>query len=62
MYNLSHCSFIEEYAKSNVKIWAITTTNEPINGIVPFVQFNSLGWFPHQLVSICGGQIDSGSI
>ncbi|KAF9412639.1 hypothetical protein HW555_008908 [Spodoptera exigua] len=44
-----HLRFIEEYDRFGVKIWAITTTNEPINGIVPFVQFNSLGWFPHQL-------------
>ncbi|XP_022829498.1 glucosylceramidase-like [Spodoptera litura] len=44
-----HLRFIEEYDRFDVKIWAITTTNEPINGIVPFVQFNSLGWFPHQL-------------
>ncbi|XP_068628103.1 lysosomal acid glucosylceramidase-like [Battus philenor] len=41
--------FIEEYDKQNVKIWAITTTNEPINGIIPAVNFNSLGWFPTQL-------------
>ncbi|XP_026747404.1 glucosylceramidase-like [Trichoplusia ni] len=44
-----HLRFIEEYDKIDVKIWAITTTNEPINGIVPFVQFNSLGWAPSQL-------------
>lgn len=41
---------MEEYEKANVKIWALTTTNEPINGIVPFVDFNSLGWFPWDLV------------
>nr|XP_021183892.2 lysosomal acid glucosylceramidase [Helicoverpa armigera] len=44
-----HLRFIEEYEKAEVKIWAITTSNEPINGIVPFVQFNSIGWFPNQL-------------
>lgn len=42
--------FIEEYSKAQVKIWAITTTNEPINGIVPFAPFNSLGWLPSQMV------------
>ncbi|KAL0839787.1 hypothetical protein ABMA28_016422 [Loxostege sticticalis] len=41
--------FIEEYSKAQVKIWAITTTNEPINGIVPFAPFNSLGWLPSQM-------------
>ncbi|XP_053599524.1 lysosomal acid glucosylceramidase-like [Plodia interpunctella] len=44
-----HIRFIEEYEKAEVKIWAITTTNEPINGIVPIVNFNSLGWTPAQL-------------
>ncbi|XP_030029248.1 lysosomal acid glucosylceramidase isoform X3 [Manduca sexta] len=44
-----HMRFLEEYEKAEVKIWAITTTNEPINGIVPFVDFNSLGWWPWQL-------------
>ncbi|XP_013185918.2 lysosomal acid glucosylceramidase [Amyelois transitella] len=44
-----HLRFIEEYDKAEVKIWAITTTNEPINGIIPIVNFNSLGWTPAQL-------------
>ncbi|KAM3968042.1 lysosomal acid glucosylceramidase [Aphomia sociella] len=44
-----HVRFIEEYSKAEVRIWAITTTNEPINGIVPLVNFNSLGWTPSQL-------------
>ncbi|XP_045533938.1 lysosomal acid glucosylceramidase-like [Papilio machaon] len=44
-----HLRFLEEYEKFNIKIWAITTTNEPINGVVPTVKFNSLGWFPRQL-------------
>ncbi|XP_049888139.1 lysosomal acid glucosylceramidase-like [Pectinophora gossypiella] len=44
-----HLRFIEEYNKANVKIWAITTTNEPINGIVPLAPFNSLGWLPSQM-------------
>ncbi|XP_072941975.1 lysosomal acid glucosylceramidase-like [Epargyreus clarus] len=44
-----HLRFIEEYKKAEVDIWAITTTNEPVNGIVPFVQFNSLGWWPTAL-------------
>ncbi|CAK1578636.1 unnamed protein product [Parnassius mnemosyne] len=44
-----HLRFIEEYDKADVKIWAITTTNEPGNGIVPLVKFNSLGWLPSDL-------------
>ncbi|XP_052738203.1 lysosomal acid glucosylceramidase isoform X1 [Bicyclus anynana] len=44
-----HIRFMEEYEKSDVHIWALTTTNEPVNGIIPFVDFNSLGWFPWDL-------------
>ncbi|CAG4951416.1 unnamed protein product [Parnassius apollo] len=44
-----HLRFIEEYDKAGVKLWAVTTTNEPINGIVPLVRFNSLGWLPSHL-------------
>ncbi|KAI5636645.1 glycosyl hydrolase family 30 TIM-barrel domain-containing protein [Phthorimaea operculella] len=44
-----HLKFLEEYAKANIKIWAITTSNEPINGIVPAARFNSIGWLPSQL-------------
>ncbi|XP_052758741.1 lysosomal acid glucosylceramidase-like [Galleria mellonella] len=44
-----HIRFMEAYARAHVKIWAITTTNEPLNGIVPVANFNSLGWTPGQL-------------
>ncbi|XP_059051335.1 lysosomal acid glucosylceramidase-like [Achroia grisella] len=44
-----HLRFIEAYARAHVNIWAITTTNEPLNGIVPIVNFNSLGWTPSEL-------------
>ncbi|XP_028157457.1 lysosomal acid glucosylceramidase-like [Ostrinia furnacalis] len=44
-----HIRFLEEYEKAGVKFWAITTTNEPINGIVPLAPFNSLGWLPSQM-------------
>ncbi|KAL4721491.1 hypothetical protein ACJJTC_000466, partial [Scirpophaga incertulas] len=36
--------FLEKYAQEGVSIWAITTTNEPLNGVVPLPSFNSLGW------------------
>ncbi|XP_061706347.1 lysosomal acid glucosylceramidase-like isoform X1 [Cydia pomonella] len=46
-----HIRFMEEYEKAEVKIWAITTSNEPINGYlgVLFVNFNSVGWSPRNL-------------
>ncbi|CAK1551990.1 unnamed protein product [Leptosia nina] len=44
-----HIKFMELYEQAEIEIWALTTTNEPINGIVPFVTFNSIGWFPAEL-------------
>ncbi|XP_047517661.1 lysosomal acid glucosylceramidase-like isoform X1 [Pieris napi] len=44
-----HVKFMELYEKAEIDIWALTTTNEPINGIIPFVTFNSLGWFPAEM-------------
>ncbi|CAG9791613.1 unnamed protein product [Diatraea saccharalis] len=41
-----HIKFIKQYASYGIPIWGITTTNEPINGMIDFVQFNSLGWSP----------------
>lgn len=43
-YALYHIKFMEEYAAAGVPIWAITTTNEPLNGIINSAGFNSLGW------------------
>lgn len=38
--------FLEEYDKHKVSFWAISTGNEPLNGVIPIMQFNSLGWTP----------------
>lgn len=38
--------FLDEYRKHGLKFWALTTGNEPLNGIVPIKQFNSMGWTP----------------
>ncbi|CAH2051960.1 unnamed protein product, partial [Iphiclides podalirius] len=43
-YALYHYKFIEKYEEAGIKIWAITTTNEPINGYFGIAPFNSLGW------------------
>lgn len=43
--------FLEHYEKSNIKIWGITTGNEPLNGVLPFIKINSLGWTPDLQVS-----------
>lgn len=43
-----HVKFIELMAEKKLSIWAITTGNEPLNGIYGwvFVKFMSLGWLP----------------
>jgi glucosylceramidase len=38
--------FLDEYRKQNLTFWALTTGNEPLNGIVPVNRFNSMGWTP----------------
>lgn len=41
-----HLKFLQHMAASNIKFWAISTGNEPINGnfAALFVHFMSLGW------------------
>jgi len=41
-----HVRFLDAYAEHGLKFWALSTGNEPINGIVPIIRFNSLGWTP----------------
>ncbi|CAG9104406.1 unnamed protein product [Plutella xylostella] len=41
-----HLKFIEKYAEQGIPMWAITTTNEPMNGLVPLLKINSMGWTP----------------
>lgn len=42
-----HLKFLDEYERYNITIWALTTGNEPINGIIPVIRFNSMGWSPY---------------
>ncbi|KAI5635677.1 glycosyl hydrolase family 30 TIM-barrel domain-containing protein [Phthorimaea operculella] len=44
-----HIKFLEQYKANGVDIWGITTTNEPVNGIIPIARFNSLGWTPDRM-------------
>ncbi|XP_026489083.2 lysosomal acid glucosylceramidase-like [Vanessa tameamea] len=39
-----HLKFLEKYNQSGIPVWGITTTNEPINGVISLASFNSLGW------------------
>lgn len=38
--------FLDAYHAQNLTFWAVTTGNEPLNGIVPVNRFNSMGWTP----------------
>nr|CAD7603336.1 unnamed protein product [Timema genevievae] len=42
-----HIRFLDAYKKEGLKFWAISTGNEPANGIIPVNRFNSLGWTPY---------------
>ncbi|KAJ0172979.1 hypothetical protein K1T71_011155 [Dendrolimus kikuchii] len=39
-----YLKFVQEYNKAKVPIWAVTTGNEPLNGIAGFGGLNDLGW------------------
>lgn len=38
--------FLDAYHAQNLTFWAVTTGNEPLNGIIPVNRFNSMGWTP----------------
>lgn len=46
---LYHIRFLKLMKQANVDIWAISTGNEPMDGVwlFPFAKFMSLGWLPH---------------
>nr|XP_049699185.1 lysosomal acid glucosylceramidase [Helicoverpa armigera] len=40
-----HYKFLQKYLEKGISIWGITTTNEPTNGLVGFLNYiNDLGW------------------
>ncbi|VVC90447.1 unnamed protein product [Leptidea sinapis] len=41
--------FLQTYKSEGVPIWGITTTNEPINGVLNLAPFNTLGWTPGEM-------------
>ncbi|TMW53582.1 hypothetical protein DOY81_001346 [Sarcophaga bullata] len=45
---LYHLKFLELMLAKNITIWAISTGNEPLNGVIGwlFIHFMSLGWSP----------------
>ncbi|XP_070073172.1 putative glucosylceramidase 4 [Drosophila takahashii] len=47
---LYHLKFLELMRSKNMPIWAISTGNEPLNGVIGFffVHFMSMGWTPWQ--------------
>lgn len=49
-----HLRFLEVMQRNNVSFWAISTGNEPMNGIIwwDWVVFMSLGWLPDLQVKL----------
>ncbi|XP_001994836.2 lysosomal acid glucosylceramidase [Drosophila grimshawi] len=45
-----HLKFLELMQSKNMSVWAISTGNEPLNGVIGFffVHFMSMGWTPWQ--------------
>lgn len=42
-----HIKFLDAYKEHGLEFWATSTGNEPTNGIIPVMRFNSMGWSPH---------------
>lgn len=40
--------FLKSYSQQGVPIWALTTQNEPVDGIVPNFPFNCMSWTPQE--------------
>lgn len=38
--------FLNAYTENGLKIWAISTGNEPLNGFIPFDPLSAMGWTP----------------
>ncbi|XP_026276327.1 lysosomal acid glucosylceramidase isoform X2 [Frankliniella occidentalis] len=49
MYADYFVRFLEAYEAQGISFHCVSTGNEPLNGIVPFKYFNSLGWVPGEL-------------
>ncbi|XP_012257370.1 lysosomal acid glucosylceramidase-like [Athalia rosae] len=49
LYADYHMKFLDVYKSYGLEMWAISTGNEPSNGIIPLNGFNSLGWTPNQM-------------
>ena len=39
-----YVKFLQEYEKQGIKVWALTTGNEPINGFIPRFPFNCMAF------------------
>ncbi|XP_049830163.1 lysosomal acid glucosylceramidase-like [Schistocerca gregaria] len=45
-----HIKFLDAYKENGIEFWAVSTGNEPANGIVFILAINSLGWTPQGLL------------
>lgn len=47
-----HLKFVQEYEKLGIRIWGITTGNEPATAFINEVHINRLGWTVDLMVSL----------
>ena len=39
---------MDAYAEHGLKLWGLTTQNEPTDGYIPHFPFQAMGWYPEQ--------------
>nr|SGZ49395.1 glucocerebrosidase [Zygaena filipendulae] len=48
-----HLKFLQKYDEAGIPVWGITTTNEPLNGIIPLIPYvknlTCLGWLQEDM-------------
>nr|CAD7395805.1 unnamed protein product [Timema poppensis] len=49
VYANYYVRFLDEYAAENLEFWGLTTQNEPGHGLT-YGSWNSMGWYPEQLL------------
>jgi glucosylceramidase len=47
IYHFVPSRFLKAYEQNGIKMWGLTTQNEPIDGLIPFFPFNAMGWTPY---------------
>ena len=45
---------MEAYKEHNISVWGMSAQNEPLDGLIPFFTFNSMGWTPDTQMEFIG--------